>query len=149
MSKTHIYFMPGLAAGPEIFKKLTLDKECYDFHYLEWIEPLSLDETLPSYAYRMSELIKHSNIILIGVSFGGILVQEISKIINVKKLIIISSVKSNQEFPNRIKLAKKSKVYKLFPTSIVTNFEDYAKYFIGKSLEKKAQIYKKYISVRG
>ena len=149
MSKTHIYFMPGLAAGPEIFHNLTLDKELYEFHYLTWKKPLALEESIANYAMRMTDEIKHDNPVLIGVSFGGIIVQEMSKFIDVKKIIIISSVKSTNELPTRFKIASVSKIYKLFPTQIVTNFENYAKYFVGKSLEKKAKIYKKYLSVRG
>ena len=71
-----------------------------------------------------------------------------SKIINVKRIIIISSVKSTSELPKRFTIASKSKIYKLFPTSLITNFEDYAKYFVGKSLGKKAKLYKKYLAVR-
>ena len=149
MSKTPIYFMPGLAAGPEIFHNLTLDPEIYEFHYLTWKKPLALEETIANYAMRMTEEVHHENPILIGVSFGGIIVQEMSKFMDVKKIIIISSVKSTGELPKRFKIASRSKIYKLFPTQIVTNFESYAKYFVGKSLEKKAKIYKKYLSVRG
>ena len=141
--------MPGLAAGPEIFHNLTLDPEIYEFHYLTWKKPLALEETIANYAMRMTEEVHHENPILIGVSFGGIIVQEMSKFMDVKKIIIISSVKSTGELPKRFKIASKSKIYKLFPTQIVTNFESYAKYFVGKSLEKKAKIYKKYLSVRG
>ena len=149
MSKTHIYFMPGLAAGPEIFENLELSTALYEFHYLTWKKPLALEETIANYTMRMAEEIKHEKPVLVGVSFGGIIVQEMSKFIDVQKIIIISSVKSTSELPKRLKIASKSKIYKLFPTSIVTNFEDYAKYFVGKSLEKKAKIYKKYLSVRG
>jgi hypothetical protein len=141
--------MPGLAAGPEIFENLELSEELYEFHYLTWKKPLALEETIANYAMRMTEEIKHKNPVLIGVSFGGIIVQEMSKFIDAQKIIIISSVKSTNELPKRFKIASKSKIYKLFPTSIVTNFENYAKYFVGKSLEKKASIYKKYLSVRG
>lgn len=141
--------MPGLAAGPEIFENLELSKELYEFHYLTWKKPLALEETIANYAMRMAEEIQHKNPVLVGVSFGGIIVQEMSKFIDVKKIIIISSVKSKNELPKRFKIASKSKIYKLFPTSIVTNFEDYAKYFVGKHLEKKAKLYKKYLSVRG
>lgn len=141
--------MPGLAAGPEIFYKLTLDPKIYELHYLIWLEPLALEESIANYAMRMTEEIKHENPILIGVSFGGILVQEMSKFMEVEKLIIVSSVKSKRELPTRYKIANKSKIYKLFPTQIVTNFESYARFFVGKSLEKKAKMYKKYLSVRG
>lgn len=149
MSKTHIYFMPGLAAGPEIFENLALSEALYEFHYLTWLKPLSVEETIANYAMRMSVEVQHKNAVLVGVSFGGIIVQEMSKFIDVKKIIIISSVKSKKELPKRFKIAAKSKIYKLFPTQIVTNFENYAKYFVGKSLEKKAKVYEKYLSVRG
>lgn len=141
--------MPGLAAGPEIFQHLNLDTDLYELHYLTWKKPLALEESIANYAMRMTEDIKHENPVLIGVSFGGIMVQEMSKFINVHKIIIISSVKCTNELPKRFRIASKSKIYKLFPTQIVTNFENYAKFFVGKSLEKKAKIYKKYLSVRG
>jgi len=149
MSKIHIYFMPGLAAGPEIFERLELPSNLYELHFLTWKTPLALDETIMNYAKRMTADIKHSNPVLVGVSFGGIIVQEMSTFIDTKKIIIISSVKSTSELPKKFKIARKSKIYKLFPTKIVTNFEKYAKFFVGKSLEKKAKIYRRYLSVRG
>ena len=148
MTKIPIYFVPGLAAGPEIFEHLELSSEKYELNYLKWIKPLALEESISNYAMRMTDNITHKNPVLIGVSFGGIMVQEMSKYIDTKKIIIISSVKSNNELPKRFKMAKFTKVYKFFPTKIVSNFEDYAKYFLGKSLKKRAEIYKKYLSVR-
>ena len=148
MTKTPIYFVPGLAAGPEIFEHLELPKDKYEFHYLKWIKPLALEESVSNYAMRMTEEIKHKNPVLIGVSFGGIMVQEMSKFIDVKKIIIISSVKTHLELPKRFKMAKFTKAYKFFPTKIVSNFEDYAKFFLGNFLKKKATMYKKYLSVR-
>ena len=117
-------------------------------HYLEWKKPISQEETLINYAMRMAGDVTHKKPILIGVSFGGILIQEMSKFIDAKKLIIISSVKSKNEFPKKFKFASVSKIYKLFPTSIVTNFENYSKFFIGKYLKKKADNYKRYLTVR-
>lgn len=148
MNKTHIYFMPGLAAGPEIFENLALDKNLYELHFLKWIKPLALEESITNYAMRMSEEIKHKNVVLVGVSFGGIMVQEISKFVDTQQIFVVSSVKSHHEFPKRFKMAGMSKLYKLFPTKVVSNFEDYAKFFLGKSLKKRAKIYKKYLSER-
>lgn len=149
MTKIPIYFMPGLAAGPEIFEHINLSSEIYECYYLEWKEPLDLEESIVNYAMRMAADIKHENPVLVGVSFGGILVQEISKLIVTRKVIIISSVKTQYELPTRYKIASISNLYKLFPAKIVNNFESYAKFFIGKSLQKRAEIYKKYLSVRG
>tara|TARA_B110001454_G_scaffold105801_1_gene99596 strand:- start:1287 stop:1946 length:660 start_codon:yes stop_codon:yes gene_type:complete len=148
MNKIAIYLVPGLAAGPEIFENLNLSQDKYEIHYLEWKKPLALDESISNYAMRMSEEVKEENPVLVGVSFGGIMAQEMSKFINTRKIILVSSIKTNHELPRRFKLAKFTKAYKLFPTNIVSNFEDYAKYFLGKSLKKKATTYTKYLSVR-
>ncbi|RCS27133.1 alpha/beta hydrolase [Polaribacter sp. WD7] len=148
MKKTPIYFMPGLAAGPEIFENLEFNVDKYELHYLKWIKPLAAEESIANYAMRLCEEVKSENPVLVGVSFGGIMVQEMSKFIKTKKVIIISSVKQNSELPKKFQLAKFTKVYKFFPTKVVSNFEDYARYFLGKSLKKRAKIYKKYLSVR-
>lgn len=140
--------MPGMAAGPEIFENLSLPNENYELHYMKWIKPMTLEETISNYAMRLTEEVKHENPVLIGVSFGGIIVQEMSRFINCKKVIIISSVKSKNELPLRYKISSFTGIYSLFPTRFLTNFEDYTKYLIGKSLQKKARDYKKYLSVR-
>jgi pimeloyl-ACP methyl ester carboxylesterase len=146
MEKISVYFMPGLAASPKIFEYIKLSEEQFEMYFLEWILPIS-KESLNSYAHRICEQIKHQNPVLIGVSFGGILVQEMATIIDVKKTIIISSVKSNQEFPQRIKIAKIIKIYKFLPYSWVENFENFEKYAIGKTLKQRFSLYKKYLSV--
>lgn len=148
MSKTPVYFMPGLAASPKIFENLSLSEDKFNLHYLSWLKPLSTEETLANYAMRTCEEIKHENIVLVGVSFGGILVQEMSKYINIKKLIIISSVKTYKEFPTNFKFAKKFSAHKLFPTKIISNFDKFKQFFVGKSLKKKAKLYEMYLSER-
>lgn len=148
MEKTHLYFVPGLAANTKIFEYLDLPKENFETHFLEWILPLSVEETIESYAKRMCESIKHDNSILVGVSFGGVMVQEMSKQTNCNKVVIISSMKSNKELPNRLKLAQKTKAYKLFPTKIVENIEEYEHLFFGDYLKKRAELYKMYLSIR-
>ena len=123
MAKTPIYFVPGLAASTSIFEFLELPSDKYEIHYLDWLIPKNTTESIEDYAQRMCGLIKHENPVLIGVSFGGIIVQEMSKLIDTKKTIIISSVKSKHELPKRLKLAKVTKAYKLFPTKAILNLE--------------------------
>lgn len=146
--KTHIYFVPGLAASPRIFEYLQFSTDKFELHYMEWLIPLSADETIASYAKRMSNLISEKNPVLIGVSFGGIMVQEISKHINTKKIIIISSIKSSNEFPNRLKFLLKTNVYKLFPAKSFASFDNYSMYIFGIFAEKKLKMYKEYLSMR-
>ncbi|EMO28852.1 hypothetical protein LEP1GSC170_2989 [Leptospira interrogans serovar Bataviae str. HAI135] len=55
---------------------------------------------LSKYSKRLlSQIDTKNEIILIGVSFGGIVALEISKHISVKQIIIISSIKSDSEKP--------------------------------------------------
>ena len=86
------------------------------------------NESISDYALRISKKIKHDNVVLLGVSFGGVLVQEISKHIKVRKLIIVSSVKSMHELPKKMLLAKTTKLYKFIPTQLASNIDVFAKY---------------------
>lgn len=148
MKKIPVYFMPGLAASPAIFENIKLDENEFEIHFLEWKIPHK-GETLQEYAKRMCEDIKRENPVLVGVSFGGILVQEINRIIKTRKTVIISSVKCNKEFPRRMKLAKLTKIYKLFPTSILQDIEQYIPDSISqKYLNGRKDLYKMYLSVR-
>jgi len=146
--KSHIYFVPGLAASSTIFENLDLPKEKFEISYLDWLVPLSLNESITEYAGRMCEKILHKNPILIGVSFGGVMVQEMGKLISTKKIVIISSVKSTNELPKRLRVAKATKAYKLFPTKVVTNIEEFAKYTFGDTIKKRVDLYRKYLSMR-
>jgi len=143
----HAYFMPGMAANPSIFERINLPEDQFKMHFLEWEIP-NKDETLESYAKRMCFKIEHQNPVLIGVSFGGILVQEMSKFLKVKKLIVVSSMKSKKELPKALKFLKTTKAYKILPTQLIENFELLAKFAFGKSVTKRIELYKKYLSVR-
>lgn len=140
-----VYFMPGMAASSLIFENIKLDERQFEVHFMEWIIPHK-KESIIDYSSRIIEQIKHKNPILIGVSFGGIIVQEIAKLIEVKKLIIISSVKSNKEFPRRMHFSKKTGAHKLVPTSLIENLEKLMKYSFGFA-PKRLDLYQKYLSV--
>ncbi len=142
----HLYLMPGMAANPSIFEYIKLPKEQFKVHWLEWVIP-NPKESLLEYAKRMAQKIEHENAVLLGVSFGGVLVQEMSKFLNLKKLIIVSSIKTKHELPKKMKLAKATKAYKLLPTRFAGNFDEFAKYALGETIKKRVKLYKKYLSV--
>jgi len=147
MSRIPVYFMPGLAASSSIFERISLPSEIFEMILLEWEIPIA-NESLKEYAKRISLKIDKKNPVLIGVSFGGILVQEISEFIEVRKVIIISSVKSNMEFPRRMKIAKTTKAYKLIPTKLILNVENLAKFSFGDKVNQRLKLYEKFLSVR-
>ena len=147
MSKIPVYFMPGLAASPTIFEYINLPPETFEVHLLEWVLPNG-NESLKSYAKRMAEKVIHDDAVLIGVSFGGVLVQEMKQFLNPRKVIIISSVRCNLELPNRMKIAKSTKAYKLLPTGLMQDVELLTKYAFGDMLKKKLKLYEKYLHMR-
>ena len=148
MSKIPIYLMPGLAASSTIFEHLKLPDDTFELFYLEWFLPKD-KESIEAYAFRMTQKIKHENPVLIGVSFGGILVQEMAMHILTRKVIIISSVKSNLELPLRMKIAKSTKAYKIIPTHLVSNIEALAKYTFGENVvSRRLKLYEKYLQMR-
>ena len=139
--------MPGLAASSLIFERILLPTDVFEIVLLEWEIPLE-KETLSEYAQRMTKKVIHEKPVLIGVSFGGILVQEMTKYIDVRKVIIISSVKSNLEFPRRMKVAKTTKAYKLIPMNLILNLENLAKFSFGEKINHRLKLYEKFLSVR-
>ena len=147
MTKIAVYFMPGLAASSAIFERIALPESHFEMYFLEWQIPL-YQESLTDYAKRMTTKIHHQNPVLIGVSFGGILVQEMEKYLETQKTIIISSVKTNLEMPRRMKIAKQTKAYKLIPMELLLNIEKLAHFSFGKKINNRIQLYEKFLSVR-
>lgn len=142
-----VYMMPGMAASPSIFEYIRLPEDRFEVIWLHWMMP-EQDEPLVDYAKRMCALITHEDPVLIGVSFGGILVQEMAKIIPVRKLVVISSVKCRDELPYRMRVASKTYLHKLLPTQLVNNVEVLAKYAFGEPVVKRLELYERYLSVR-
>ena len=147
MEKIAVYFMPGLAANASIFERILLPEDQFDTYFMEWEIPLD-NEKLSEYAQRISKKVTHKNPVLVGVSFGGILVQEMAQFLNPSKIIIISSVKSNLEFPTAFKLAKQTKAYKLIPTSLIENVYNLAKFTFGEKVIKRLKLYQMFLTVR-
>ena len=142
----HVYLMPGMAANPLIFEYIKLPENQFKIHWLEWEIPL-VNESLQDYAKRMCLKVTHKQPVLLGVSFGGLLVQEMSKFLDLRKLILVSTVKTKHEIPRRLQLVAKTKAYKILPTQLLGNVKLLAKYAFGETLNKRAELYQKYLSV--
>jgi pimeloyl-ACP methyl ester carboxylesterase len=139
--------MPGMAANPTVFERIELPVEEFKMLWLTWKIPKK-EESLKAYAQRMVEPIaKDKPVVLIGVSFGGVLVQEMSRFLMVKRLIIISSVKTKQELPARMKLARYSGVYKILPTGLLNYITQIEKLPVGSTIRKRLKLYQQYLSV--
>lgn len=146
MLPVSVYCMPGMAASPKIFEFLDLPSP-YVVKTLHWIPPKP-GESIAAYAKRMCAFLTTENPILLGVSFGGVLVQEMAKIISTQKVVIVSSIKSNQELPLPMKMANRTQIHKLLPLQWIENLDTLALFAFGPRLKKRISLYQKYLSER-
>ena len=114
--KPTIYIISGLGADKRMFHNFSF--EGFEVVHIDWILPLE-NETLQNYALRISENIKDENAILIGLSFGGILSVEISKIKKFKKVFLLSSAKTKFEIPFYYRFLGKLNLLRIIPSSIL------------------------------
>lgn len=118
MSKLQIFLIPGLGLSRRFFENLII--EYGEVTYLDWIEP-NHSETLKDYARRISASMGdlQGEVVLIGHSFGGIIAQEIGAIRPVKQVILISSMMSPEEAPDRLKLLGKYGLHRLISKELI------------------------------
>lgn len=112
-----VYFISGLGADERVYQ--FLDLPGIDKTYIQWITPKK-NEPLRDYAIRLSEQIDWQHeVVLIGMSFGGLVAQEIASVHKCRKVIIISSVKSPTEYSLPLSFARLTGVYRLVPPSLL------------------------------
>lgn len=115
-----MYALSGLGANELVFKKLVFPKDI-QFFFLPWILPTE-NESIEMYARRIAEKIDDTeDFCLLGHSFGGIIAQEIARWKSPKKLILISTIVSDDEKPMWIRLNKYLKLYLHFPYTQFNN----------------------------
>ncbi len=132
-----IYCISGLGANEKVFSRLQLPG--YELVFLQWIVP-EQNETISAYAQRMAALIPEERPFVAGVSFGGMVAVEISKLIEVEKLILISSVTTRQDLPWWMRTAGVLRLHKLFrprPHPILYPIENY---FLGAASKSEKKI---------
>lgn len=138
---TPVYFISGLGADASVFQRLSL-KKGLAVHHLPWLIPTG-EESMESYALRMAKSITDpERSILVGLSFGGIMAIEIAKRIPVKKVVLISSVKSKSEMPAKLNLIGLLNLQKLLPASKLLHFKELTSWFFGaREGSDKAMLY--------
>jgi pimeloyl-ACP methyl ester carboxylesterase len=139
-----VYFISGLGADERVFAFLKLDGQ--EKVFIQWVPPIQ-DETLGAYSTRLiAQIDLKEEVILIGVSFGGVVAQEIAKIIPCKKVIIISSIKSHRELDWQLRVVRRFRLHKIFSANLlVTANLITAKYYYSITSEDELQLLRKII----
>ena len=113
-----VYFISGLGADKRAFS--FLDLSFCEPVFINWIKPLE-KESLKAYALRLRQQIPEEHPIVVGVSFGGMLVAEMAKADHLMNAIIIASNKSSVEFPGYLRVGKYIPLYKWVPGKLIKN----------------------------
>lgn len=140
-----VYFLSGLGADKRLFNKLKLPEHLIIRH-IEWIPQLG-NESLANYASRLLLQIDTSEPFqLVGLSFGGIMATEISKIRKPKQVIIISSVSTCNQIPWYYKLAKRLQLHLLFPGNILKSANAITFWVFGAKTTEQKSLLKQLLS---
>lgn len=127
--KASLIFIPGLGADPRLF--LYQKKAFRNSLYPPWIAP-EKDETLAGYARRWAgELQLKPGCCLAGVSFGGMVVQEMARWVKPKAVILIGSCRSPASIPSPLKMAGSLPAWPAFSKSLCRIFPIQSGYFLG------------------
>ncbi len=108
---------PGLGASEKLFR-------AYDFtphraQVIPFLVPMK-NESLQQYCRRMAaDIMPSGENIYVGVSFGGIIAQEIARFLPPKKIIIISSIKPRREKPCYFSWLRRVPVHRLLPAAMI------------------------------
>lgn len=144
MSK-NIYLLPGFALDPEIFSKLELAGTLIQ---MPWLEP-NQEETLVSYAHRLIEeykILPGPDTVLLGHSFGGMVVQTIASLLEVGMVILLASVKSAEEKPLSFKMIPVLPYHRWFSKAMVTQSVGFWGRFHGYNTPEKVAAFQEMVN---
>lgn len=107
-----VYAISGLGADRRAFQYLKLD---FELIHLDWILPLER-EAIEDYAFRLAEKIDATEPFgIIGLSFGGMMAVEVSKLLHPVFTVLISTVEVRSELRPFYRFVGKTKLFHLIP----------------------------------
>ncbi len=124
MADQQIVFLPGLGADERLF--VSQRPRFPSMVVPRWIEPRP-GEKLHDYAVRMAATIEpRENMILGGVSMGGMVAQEIAQILKPRALVLIATCRHPSELASWIRPFVAME--RLTPAFLVNNMKKFAEY---------------------
>jgi len=113
-----LYCISGLGADHRAFQYLKLQNT--DLVHIPWLDDPAPGEAMADYAQRMIAGFDFStDFYLLGLSFGGMIAQEIAKLHPPKKLFLLSTIESREELPIYFRVAGKLKLHQLVPNYVL------------------------------
>lgn len=132
------YLIPGLGADERVFQFLRLRGEV---HILHWLPLQTPNELLSNYAARLAATIPIAQRCwLVGVSFGGVLAQEVGQLRPLARVVLISSFIGPKELPWLGRLARATGLYHLVPPQLLPRLPRVAQWFFGVKNGREYQL---------
>lgn len=139
--KTPVYFISGLGIDERALSKIHLPGN-FEMRFLRWIEP-EKNEAFRDYCRRLTAGVDFSSpVIFAGMSFGGITACEISRMLPVKKIILLSSIGKAAELPKLYRLLGLVRMNRWLPSSWVTRTWFFTNWLFGVHTDEEIALLK-------
>ena len=116
MDKKHLYLLPGLGADERLFQYIEIP-DC-QLHFLQYPIPKK-EDTLEDFIIQLSKQITAKPYAFLACSIGGIFAIELERKIPVEKIILVASIKSQEERPFYFDLLRKLPVHRWLPMDLL------------------------------
>lgn len=121
-----LYCIPGLGTDYRIYSELIpLLQWQGEIQYLDFLPAISKDETVAEYALRLRQTLPSTweeAPIIIGMSLGGMIAQELAQLVPYNKLLLISTIKTDDEQPFKLKIWRKIPLHQLLPGNLTKKY---------------------------
>lgn len=142
-----LYLLPGLGADHRLFGRL--DLRGHSVHYLDW-PTMPEGSTLKDYATQLAGQVDRSKQhVLIGVSMGGMVAQELAGMTNPARTIIISSWKGRQEMPLHIRILKGTHPERVLTSTVLKQTLPLARWQMGVEAPEDVALFDELLHVHG
>lgn len=121
-----LYAFSGLGADHRVYHSTNLNAE---LEVVPWLPPEN-NESLENYAQRLAETIDaKEDYGLIGMSFGGMIVMEIAKILHPTFTVVVSTSTTKYELPYALRIIGKTGIIPHIPSLFFTPPKPVMRYF--------------------
>jgi len=124
----HIYILSGLGADERAFARMDWGE--LEVHHISWL-PVKRGDDFQVYVKQLAAFITEPHFILLGMSFGGMIAQEIAKLKKPDQLILISSFKGHWELPWRYRFIMMMRIDAMLRPSMFKQTSGVAQWFFG------------------
>jgi pimeloyl-ACP methyl ester carboxylesterase len=140
-----LYLIPGLGADKRLFAKLDLGE--HDLHFLEWPE-MPAGSALVDYARNLAARVDTTKPhVLIGVSMGGMVAQELASLTHPQKVIIVSSWKGPEEMPRSLRLLRGTHPERILTPAVLKQTLPLARWQMGVEQPEEVALFNELITV--